>query len=103
MAEPEDDDPLPEWATPANTKTVADDRPPELLEEDKDTAPHRTLGAALAEGVEAVREAGYAKGMKDGQEDAIRALAEVFKESPGGYDESARHVVGRVRAKLTPV
>lgn len=91
-----------DWGAPA-PRTTVDERPPELLEEDRTTSPHQVLGPAVDGAFEAGREVGYTKGLADGRDDVFRALGEVFSETPGGVDDSALAVIARVRAKLSPV
>jgi hypothetical protein len=95
-----------EWTVPVPHTTV-DEAPPELLEEDRTTSPHQVLGPAVDQAFESGRQVGYTKGLEDGRDDVFRALGEVFAETPGGVDDSARAVIARVfarvRTKLTPV
>lgn len=96
----DDNDRAAEWTAPP---TSVDEAPPELLEEDRSTSPHQVLGPAVDGAFEAGREVGYTKGLADGRDEVLHALEEVFAITPGGFDDAARAVMKRVRAKLTPV
>jgi hypothetical protein len=98
----EDDPAILDWGDQANTAIDPEPAAPELPEPEKITAPHRTL-AEVDRAYESGREAGFSRGYVEGQNDTIRALAEVFAATQGGVDQFARAVIKRVRSKLTRI
>lgn len=105
MSKPPKDDPASiDWGEEANTELDApvleeaptlDEAPTEQI-----TAPHQAL-AEVDRAFENGREAGFRAGYLACQYEALRFLARMFARSPGGIDESAKHIIQLAREKLT--